>query len=686
MTLNPPGGEGPPHGESRSAAVDKAPLHPRAGSAEAGSERGYQQTAIHANLTTRPFTSKALAAPILVELYSYSETRDMARQIESSRSPRVTALRLPGWSCHPAWLGFIALLVVGAGCTSDDDESSNGSSQACPEGLQDCAGRCVDVSTDASNCGECGVTCTTGQVCQTGQCQCQAGLVDCSGTCVDLQSDGDHCGACGQACTGGEVCSSGTCSTSCAEGETACGSSCVDLDVDLQHCGACHQACGGGQTCTSGVCTCINAGQIVCDGICTDPLTDAGNCGACGTVCGAGETCVDGTCTTAGTGGTSGSGGSGATGSGGASAVSCSTPLADRLTVTPVAVTPAVNVEGEGWSAPPLPVLLATSPDGRAKVAWTDGSNVHVTPLDGADQRAGDDVIVEGSEVRGLVAHDDGSAVLVVRGDAMVFERLNEAGAVQSSLTLVGDNSHEVDGDRWIDSWPHQGRLAWSGSQYAAYFGQTGNHGSAGDHQGDHYSFISPSGTLLDGGWDWGCSHSLDERLAHNGNTFAPICTSDTYPGAGIWFSNRVEISPEPSIDNMGNGTKLGGLVPAADGFWLSFTSPANRDSYDVVLIHVGNDGSPSGRVYLTDTPSVDEEYSHLAAYGENLLAAWSTGTELTLAVVDTAGSVLEGPVVIGAQAGGFDDFAAYPSGDVGWAYAWGDLSNLQVMRVARCE
>jgi len=351
-----------------------------------------------------------------------------------------------------------------------------------------------------------------------------------------------------------------------------------------------------------------------------------------------------------------------------------------------VAVSAEIDIGASSWNGPNLPVVFATSPNGQAKVAWGDGSNVHVTPLDGADQRAGDDAIVEGSEVRGLVAHDDGSAVLVVRGDAMVFERLSEAGALQSSLTLVGENSHTTDGDRWIDNWPHHGRLKWSGSEYAAYFGQTGNHGAAGDHQGDHYSFISPEGTLMQGGWDWGCSHSLDVRLDHNATTFAPICTSDTYPGAGIWFNNREEISTEPSITNTGTGTKLGGLVPTSDGFWLTFTSPEGRASYDVVLIHVGNDGSPSGRVYLTDTPSVDEEFSHLVAYGDHLLAAWSTGTELTLAVVDTAGTFLEGPVVVGARAGGRDDFAAYPSGDVGWAHAWDDLSTLQIMRLARCE
>ena len=99
----------------------------------------------------------------------------------------------------------------------------------------------------------------------------------------------------------------------------------------------------------------------------------------------------------------------------------------------------------------------------------------------------------------------------------------------------------------------------------------------------------------------------------------------------------------------------------------------------------MGNDGSPSGRVYLTDTAGVDEYYSHLAAYGDGLLAGWGTDTELTIATLDMSGSIIEGPVAISAQLGGLDDFATYPNGDVGWAFSEGD-STLQVARVAACE
>jgi hypothetical protein len=310
-----------------------------------------------------------------------------------------------------------------------------------------------------------------------------------------------------------------------------------------------------------------------------------------------------------------------------------------------------------------------------------------VTPLDEMGARLAADIVLPGSEVRGFVAHDQGSAILVRRDDAMTFVLLDEAGTAQSTVDIVGTESHDVDGSRWIDDWPHQGRLAFSGSQYGAYFGQTGNHGSAGNHQGDHYTLLSAAGMEASGGWDWGCSHSLDVRLAHNGTVFAPICTSDTYPGAGIWFENDVEVSEEPSITNVGGIAKLGGLVPLTDGFLMSFTTPEDRQSTDIALIHVGNDGEPSGRAYLTDTASVDEGYSHLAAYGgDGFLAGWDADDVLTLAVVDAAGAILEGPTATTAQIGGQDDFATLANGDVAWASAWQDLGILRVVRVRACD
>lgn len=374
----------------------------------------------------------------------------------------------------------------------------------------------------------------------------------------------------------------------------------------------------------------------------------------------------------------------GGSGGGVRAPVPCATPLAERLGIKDIAVTSKVVTKGSGINSANMPVILATSPDGRSKIAWTDGTNAHVTPLTDAGEREAPDAIVPGSEVRGFVAHDDGSALLVRRGDAMAFVRLDEAGTEKATLGIVGNVSKTTEGSRWIDDWPHQGRLAWSGTQYAAYFGQTGNFGSRGNHQGDHYSLIGADGVLAKGGWDWGCSHSLDGRLAHNGTVWAPVCASDSYPPLGFYFNNKTKISDEPTITNVGGTAKLGGLVPAADGFYLTFTSPTGRASSDVGFVKFSNTGAPSGKVFLTDTPSVQESWAHLAKYGDRLLVGWASGSQLTIATIDTAGTILEAPMATTALIGGQDDFATWTNGDAGWA--WGADRMVHVARVTRCQ
>ena len=87
----------------------------------------------------------------------------------------------------------------------------------CGAGLVDCAdGRgCVDLASDAFNCGACGVSCGLNQYCASGTCaglSCLDGTVDCGvGSCVDLQGDSGHCGACGHVCVEGSSCFGGRC-------------------------------------------------------------------------------------------------------------------------------------------------------------------------------------------------------------------------------------------------------------------------------------------------------------------------------------------------------------------------------------------------------------------------------------------------------------------------------------------
>ncbi len=82
----------------------------------------------------------------------------------------------------------------------------------CDLGERSCSGVCVRPETDPSNCGGCGIMCTSGQFCSAGTCMaaCVAPTLRCGGRCIDVTSDADNCGACGTRCPSG-ICIASAC-------------------------------------------------------------------------------------------------------------------------------------------------------------------------------------------------------------------------------------------------------------------------------------------------------------------------------------------------------------------------------------------------------------------------------------------------------------------------------------------
>ncbi len=133
----------------------------------------------------------------------------------------------------------------------------------------------------------------------SGRCAaCPPGLTQCGGACVDLQQDPSHCSACFEPCSTQEVCSGGICG--CTEGTTRCGESCVDTRSDPLHCGMCDHPCEVGQVCDQFGChSACGAGHTACatgDGVACVDLLSGPRCGSCEVVCGAHEVCVEGAC------------------------------------------------------------------------------------------------------------------------------------------------------------------------------------------------------------------------------------------------------------------------------------------------------------------------------------------------------------------------------------------------------
>ncbi len=366
----------------------------------------------------------------------------------------------------------------------------------------------------------------------------------------------------------------------------------------------------------------------------------------------------------------------------------CPQTIADRVAVSQVSVAPdQVNTTAGGYFSRLTPPILAPTPSG-AKVAWGDTSgNIHVTTLDDQNNKVGQDVTLPGNELRGFVAHTSGFAVLFQRGqDEMALVGFNSAGQQVFDVTIVGNVDHDQTGAKWIRrEWGDYGRLAFHGGTYATYFGHVQNWGDRGIHQGDLLYYYDMTGNRTQVGWDWGCSHSLDVRIAYDGSRFGPVCLSDCYPEKAIMYNHRgAKIHDEPSGNCSGSSSaELGGLVALNGSLWLTFVSPEGRSSHDVALVSITN-GQVGPIHWLTDTQA-EETNAHLAVYGSNLLVAWQEGSNHFLAVVDTSGNFLVGPeTVSGVSYGQQTDFVNYPNGDVGWSFGAG--STLTIVRVQYCE
>lgn len=341
-----------------------------------------------------------------------------------------------------------------------------------------------------------------------------------------------------------------------------------------------------------------------------------------------------------------------------------------------------------GWSNN-RPVHFAGLTDGSARVAWSSTGTLHVTPLTATLGRLGPDLTTPGVSVRGFVAHDDGSvALLAVRGTEMHLVKLRADGSQVFDTPIVADPPSDTEGARWVDNWGHEGRLLVAGSVYVAYFGHTRHWGAMGKHQGDLLaSFDVTTGARTGGpaGWDWGCSHSLDVRLAWDGARVAPVCLSDCYRTKGVLLDDNTVLSDEPSGNCAGSSNgELGGLAPVpGGGFAVTFSTAEGRASRDVAFRTISAQGTPGPVTWLAMGPG-DERAPHLARYGaDRLLASWVDGGDSKLAVLSATGAVLEGPVTASVAVDQRDDFAAYPGGDVGFATGGG--GTLQLTRVRAC-
>lgn len=342
---------------------------------------------------------------------------------------------------------------------------------------------------------------------------------------------------------------------------------------------------------------------------------------------------------------------------------------------TSLSITPLPGIGGGPYFAAP------TDSDGAVVASSAGGALLQRFSGDGT--LVGAPVTVTGNGLWGFDATADTWTAMVARGsDALYLVGVEPSGATRFEIRLLGEVDHAVTNNEWFGDLLRAGRVLWTGSQWAAYYTVQRLWPDGIAHYGDQLRFFDASGGDAGTAWGWGCSHSMEVRIEHNGTTLAPVCASDCYPQKGIHVNHRsAMLYPDEGASNCagGYGTSLGDVVPMSDGFWVSFTATDARTSHDVGLIHVGNDYSPGTVQWLT-TDDFRDGNVRSARHGAGFVVAWSGSSGDRIARFDASGAMVEGPLDFpSAGLSGSSDFFVFSSGDVGWITGSGALARLRV-------
>ncbi|GAX56011.1 hypothetical protein [Streptomyces olivochromogenes] len=356
----------------------------------------------------------------------------------------------------------------------------------------------------------------------------------------------------------------------------------------------------------------------------------------------------------------------------------------------------------------------AVAPNGTLRVAWPASDGVHVTPLTAAGKRSGADTVVKGAkEVGGLVAHNDGFALLTRVSDTNKWKETAAAliryknGTQAFRTKLTGTASHDT--APLLD-----GQLTWNGTKYGTYFVVHGAGGFADGHFGDKLSYVSAKGAKLTGGWSWGCSHNEGIALhAETTGAFTSLCFDDWRSGlfvsTGIGApDNAPAVQREQCWAGYCGGTfagRTGDLVKSSTGRYATafasrgaasaaknpqdasgrgWTVKPKTPTHQVAVAFLKNRNTPAGKPdRLTSAAGTENVNVHIAPYGKDrLLVSWEslknakcsagtctgtfTGTHLRL--IDWNGALKTPDKVVQARISG--DIATLKDGSLTWAYA----------------
>jgi hypothetical protein len=341
---------------------------------------------------------------------------------------------------------------------------------------------------------------------------------------------------------------------------------------------------------------------------------------------------------------------------------SCPAALAERLTVASIPVDRSIAWQKPGYDRFPIDerIGLAVQPNGHVQVAWLDVDpallgasglqHLHITPLQSdLTRRAADLELVGVRELAGLVAHDDGFALLV-RGDNpgrsldlgegepndVAFLARYQSGRLQAE-PLTGSTSLDAAQTGTLYSPFLDGQLVWNDSTYGAYFVVRGGAsdatpGSYRDLLVFRDSFLRPAV------WDvaHGCDNNYGIRLIPDtGKTnlvsatrptippFTGLCVQQGRPSVKLTELEAARpVSPDEVRWPGYSGARLGSLVKVPGGYlvvWLSLGDSNDKQGHDIRMARLDESFAvTSGPTWFLRTPGREEWNLHVVPYGQS--------------------------------------------------------------------
>lgn len=397
----------------------------------------------------------------------------------------------------------------------------------------------------------------------------------------------------------------------------------------------------------------------------------------------------------------------GATGSGGTGSVTMQATsgcgrragTSPKVRVTTVKLAAAVRGYGREGDTDPLPLAIAARPTGSSWLAWlgTDG-RVHLGKLNCRDQLVGKPTSFAGIDLQDLQADSRGGVILLTRRgscgsgplcggtsspcNTMHMIRFNTSGRQvwQRQVTnLTSSRKGYTDGARFVWWYQHHGRLAFDGTNYAAYFGVaiTVRNGKCVDiHQGDRMQVVKASnGALLSGHRDSfavGCSHSWGTRIVWDRRTghFVTVCATD----------NACRIARSPSYRTIASGTCDGTLfggdlvLAPRKGYWTAWSQDGGARL----------ERFTTGASTRTVRTPARTGHPHLVTYGNGrMLMAWESGSATAAQVYDSGtGKTVGKRFTIAVRDHAFQAFKAYSDGSAAYPAAGSTTTSIRIARV----